>query len=92
MTRDWLFIIDYSSLPLTVGILTGTMWLPFSWIIRHWVGIFHAMLRTLALLLLWYLLPDYRFVVIPFAIVFIYVLTLIILRNRNSDADLLGQQ
>ena len=25
------FIIDYTSLPMTVGILTGAMWLPFSW-------------------------------------------------------------
>ena len=27
------FLEDYTSLPLTVGILTGTMWLPFSWIL-----------------------------------------------------------
>ena len=37
------FLIDHTSLPLTVGILTGLMWLPLSWIIKHWVGIFHAL-------------------------------------------------
>ncbi len=36
------FRVDYTSLPLTVGILAGLMWIPFSWIIQHWVGIFHT--------------------------------------------------
>ena len=78
------FIIDYSSLPMTVGILTGLMWLPFSWIIQHWVGIFHAVLRTLVVLILWYLFPGLRFVVIPFAIVLIYMATIIILKQRKK--------
>lgn len=78
------FLVDYSSLPLTVGILTGLMWLPFSWIINHWVGIFHALTRTVLVLLLWYLLPEHRFVAIPFAIVLIYIVTILILRNRKK--------
>ncbi len=78
------FLIDYTSLPLTVGILTGTMWFPFSWIINHWVGIFHAVSRTGIILILWYALPDYRFSAIPFAIVVIYVITIFILRNRKQ--------
>lgn len=78
------FMIDYSSLPLTVGILTGLMWLPLSWIIQHWVGIFHATARTSVVLLLWYLLPDHRFTAIPFAIVMIYLITLFILRSRKK--------
>lgn len=77
------FVLDHTSLPLSVGILTGTMWLPFSWIIKHWVGLFHAILRTILILSLWYAFPDHRFVVIPFSIVSIYVVTMIILRNRK---------
>jgi hypothetical protein len=69
--------------PATVGILTGTMWLPFSWIIKHWVGIFHALIRTIIVLLLWYLFPEHRFVSIPFAIICIYLVTIFILRNRK---------
>lgn len=34
------FMLDYTSLPLTVGILAGLMWMPLSWIIRHGVGLF----------------------------------------------------
>lgn len=77
------FLIDYSSLPLTVGILTGLMWLPLSWIIDHWVGIFHAITRTVLVLTLWYMLPEQRFVAIPFAIVVLYIITIAILMNRK---------
>jgi hypothetical protein len=77
------FMLDYSSLPMSVGILTGLMWLPFSWIIQHWVGIFHTLIRTVVVLALWYLLPEQRFVAIPFAIVGIYIVTLVILNSRN---------
>jgi hypothetical protein len=78
------FLVDFSSLPMSVGILTGLMWLPFSWIIKHWVGIFHTLVRTISIVSLWYLLPDYRFIVIPFSIVIIYIITLIILKNRKT--------
>ncbi len=81
------FLLDYSSLPLSVGILTGLMWLPFSWIIKHWVGIFHTLLRTGTVLALWYLLPEKRFTAIPFAIVLIYAVTLIILNNRKIASE-----
>jgi hypothetical protein len=77
------FLKDYTSLPLTVGVLTGTMWLPFSWIIKHWIGIFHALSRTVLIVLFWYLFPEQRFVVIPFTIVFIYIITIFILNNRT---------
>lgn len=76
------FLLDYTSLPMTVGILTGTMWLPFSWIIKHWIGIFSAISRTVVVLALWYLLPELRFVAIPFAIVGIYVITIVVLQRR----------
>jgi hypothetical protein len=79
------FLMEYSSLPMTVGILTGLMWLPFSWIIKHWVGMFHAIFRTISVLILWYAFPEYRFVAIPFAIIIIYIITLLILRNRKKQ-------
>lgn len=78
------FMVDYSSLPLTVGILTGLMWVPFSWIIKHWVGLFHAIVRTIVVLTLWYLFPENRFITIPFAIVAIYIVTIIILIKRKK--------
>ena len=77
------FIEDYTSLPLTVGILTGLMWVPLTWIIDHWVGLFHSILRTIIILVLWYLFPSERFITIPIAIVLVYIISIIILKNRK---------
>ena len=76
------FLRDYTSLPLSIGILTGLMWLPVSWIIRHWIGIAHAVGRTVLVLAAWYLFPTQRFVVIPAVIVGIYVFTMLVLETR----------
>lgn len=73
---------DYSSLPLTVGVLAGLMWLPFSWIIQHWIGVFHAVARTILVTATWYLFPDARFVAVPLVIVAIYVITIAVLERR----------
>ncbi|MGH9594466.1 MAG: DUF7010 family protein, partial [Bryobacteraceae bacterium] len=84
------FRADYTSLPLTVGILAGLMWIPLSWIIQHWVGIFHAVARTVLVTAAWYLAPHRRFVVIPAVIVAVYAVTIVILEQRwravNSTA------
>lgn len=74
--------IDPTSLPLTVGILTGLMWLPFSWIIQHWIGIFHSVIRTVSVVVLWYAFPAERFIYIPFCIVVIYIITIVVLQRR----------
>lgn len=83
------FLIDHTSLPMTIGILTGLMWVPFSWIIKHWVGLFHAGLRITLILTLWYLLPDARFTAIPAAIILVYLLTLIILEYRRRKPSII---
>src|SRR3982074_162485 len=76
------FRVDYTSLPLTVGILAGLMWVPLSWIIQHWVGIFHTVARTALVTAAWYLSPNHRFVVIPAVLVGVYVVTIVILEPR----------
>ncbi|MGB6973693.1 MAG: hypothetical protein WBD67_03320 [Terracidiphilus sp.] len=76
------FRVDYTSLPLTVGILAGLMWVPYSWIIQHWVGIFHSVARTVLVTAAWYLAPHRRFVIIPAVIVGVYAVTLVILEQR----------
>jgi hypothetical protein len=76
------FQADYTSLPLTVGILSGLMWLPFSWIIGHLVGTIHALARTASVTASWYLFPTLRFVVVPAVIVMIYAVTIVVLEAR----------
>ena len=76
------YLLDKSSLPMTVGILTGLMWIPFSVLARHWVGLFHGIVRTLAIVAVWYLFPEYRFTAIPAVIVAVYAVTLVVLEKR----------
>jgi hypothetical protein len=76
------FMVEPSSLPLSVGILSGLMWLPVSWFIEHWVGYFHAGVRTLALVAAHYAFPTQRFVVLPLVIVAVYVVTMVVLEQR----------
>ena len=75
--------IEPSSLPLGAGILAGLMWVPLSWIIQHWVGIFHATARTVLVLATWLLFPDQRFVLVPVAIVLVYLVSIIALARRQ---------
>ena len=76
------FRADYTSLPLSVGILSGLMWLPFSWIIGHWIGTFHTLARTALVTAIWYLFPNFRFFAVPTVIVGIYAVTIVVLEIR----------
>ncbi|AMY07316.1 hypothetical protein LuPra_00483 [Luteitalea pratensis] len=76
------FLVDPSSLPLSVGILSGLMWLPVSWLLEHWVGYFHACARTLLLVATHYLFPEQRYLVIPLVIIAVYAVTVVILERR----------
>jgi hypothetical protein len=76
------FQADYTSLPLSVGILSGLMWLPLSWIIGHWVGTFHTLARTALITAVWYAFPLTRFIVVPAVIVAVYAVTIIVLEVR----------
>ena len=81
------FMIEPTSLPLTVGILAGLMWVPFSWMIQHWIGLFHGIARTVLIVAAWYLFPARRFVVIPAIIVAIYLVTIYFLSMRPQGAS-----
>jgi hypothetical protein len=76
------FMMDAHSLPLSIGILTGLMWLPFSWIIQHWIGTFHTICRTLLIVAAWYIFPQQGFVVIPAVIVIVYAISIYTLEIR----------
>lgn len=81
------FQADPTSLPLTVGILSGLMWIPLSWIMQHWVGWFHGVARTVLIVVAWYLFPESRFVAIPAVIVAVYALSIAVLWNRKRNMD-----
>jgi hypothetical protein len=78
---------ETSSLPMSVGILTGLMWIPFSALAGHWVGLFHGLSRTGLIVLVYYLLPEHRFVAIPAVIVGLYIVTIAILVVRYQAIE-----
>ena len=86
------FRADHTSLPLSVGILAGLMWIPFSALVSHWVGYFHAGARTVLCLAAWYLYPTQRFLVIPIVIVAVYLVTILVLEKRFQSAIALQPQ
>lgn len=81
------FRLEVTSLPLTVGILAGLMWLPFSWMIQHWIGTLHAVARTVLCLVAYYVFPDHRFTAISAVIVAVYAVTIVVLARRNRTAE-----
>ena len=77
------FLVEPTSLPMSVGILSGLMWIPFSALLNHWVGLFHGIARTVLLVFAHYAFPDLRFVLIPAIIVAIYLVTIVVLHRRH---------
>lgn len=75
-------MVERSAVTLGVGILSGLMWMPFSWIIQHWIGYFHAVARTLLVLAGWLLFPEHHFQVVPAVIVAMYAITIPVLEHR----------
>ncbi|TCZ87711.1 hypothetical protein [Lysobacter sp. N42] len=76
------FLVQPDSLPLSVGILTGLMWLPFSWIIGHWIGLLHAITRTAGIVAAWYAFPAQRYVAVSLVIIAVYAITIAVFESR----------
>ena len=77
------YLIEPTSLPLSLGILSGLMWVPLSWMMQHWIGLFHGISRTVLVLVAWYVFQEDRFVVIPGVIVVIYLISIYVLLTRQ---------
>jgi hypothetical protein len=76
------FLENYRSLPFTVAVLTGLMWLPLSVLIKHWVGVFHAVVRTVLCTLAWVIYPEHSFVLQPVIVVVMYIVSIAALELR----------
>lgn len=76
------FMIERSSLPLTVGVLTCLAWFPLSYLIKHWVGYFNSIVRTLLIVAAWYLFPEQRYQAVSLVIVVMYAIAILALELR----------
>jgi hypothetical protein len=76
------FVQNYKALPFAVAVLTGLMWLPMSVMIQHWIGLFHAVVRTALCTLAWIFYPEHSFVLQALIVVLIYAITIVVLEMR----------
>ncbi len=51
--------------------------------LQHWVGLFHAIARTVLVVTVWFLFPDQRFVAIPVVVVIVYLISIVALGTRR---------
>ena len=77
------WIADPSSLPLTAGVIMGLQWIVLGWIIQHWIGLVHAIVRTASVVAVWSLFPQHRFVAVPLMIVVVYLVSIFALVRRR---------
>ncbi|MDQ6961946.1 MAG: hypothetical protein Q9M28_05385 [Mariprofundaceae bacterium] len=49
---------------------------------KHWIGYFHSISRTLLIVAAWYLFPEQRFISIPVVIVILYGISILVLERR----------
>lgn len=69
--------------PMTLGIGLGLHWVVYSWIVQHSVGVLHAVLRTILILLVWYIFPNHGLLAISCAVVFVYLVSIYQMLTRE---------
>ncbi len=69
--------------PLTLGIGLGMHWIVYSWIIQHNVGIIHSITRSVLVLAMWVIFPEYRVTAVGLAISFVYIISLFQMSRRQ---------
>jgi hypothetical protein len=69
--------------PLSVGVGLGLHWVVYSWVVRHPVGYIHAVIRTLAVLCAWLLVPGNSVTACALVICAVYGLSLYLMASRE---------
>ena len=78
-----LFIYSPTFVPLSLGVGLGLHWIIYSWIVQHPVGIIHAVLRTVLILLAWLAFPESRLLVVSIVVVFVYAVSIYQMTTRQ---------
>lgn len=69
--------------PLSVGIGLGLHWIVYGWIIRHPLGLIHAVGRSVLIVLVWFLFPEQRILMVSAVVVLMYLFTLYQMQTRQ---------
>ncbi|WP_286232555.1 DUF7010 family protein [Thalassotalea sediminis] len=80
-----LFIYAPEFITLSIGIGLGLHWVVYSWIIQHPLGLIHSILRTLLIVIVWYLFPEDRLFAVGITIVLVYMLSIYQMLTRKIE-------
>lgn len=69
--------------PLSLGIGLGLHWVVYSWIINHPVGLVHAIIRSLLIVTVWFVVPEMSLQAIAVVIVVTYILSIYQMLTRK---------
>ena len=69
--------------PLSLGVGLGLHWVVYSWIVKHPVGLIHAVLRSILIVAAWYLFPNSSILAISCVIVLTYLISIYQMLTRN---------
>ena len=78
-----LFLYAPQFVPLSLGIGLGLHWVVYSWIIQHPLGTLHAVLRTVLIVLAWFVFAEQRLTAISLVVISMYLLTLHQMSSRE---------
>jgi len=68
---------------LSLGIGLGLHWILYSWIVGHWLGVFHAVFRSLGIVFVWFVFPESRLLAVATVIVFTYIVSIYQMLSRT---------
>jgi len=78
-----LIIMAPEFVPLSLGIGLGLHWIVYSWVIQHPLGITHAIVRTILIVIAWHLFPKMHISAVSAVIVFTYSVTIYQMVHRK---------
>jgi hypothetical protein len=77
-----LLVGDFEYFPLSIGIALGIHWIIFSWIKGHHVGLVHALLRTVLVTAMWWLVPGNRVSAVAVGVVIAYLYSITVMTRQ----------
>jgi hypothetical protein len=74
-----LYLEHYKLVPMAIGILAGSHFLPYAWMYNSKTYVFLPIAMTIASLVFGYVYMEYAFTVLPFSMMVIYLISIFFL-------------
>jgi len=78
--------LDVSFVPLAIGVGMGLHWPVIGWMYGGKSFMAHAFFRTIGCTVIWFVLPDHRFTILPLYVAFVYFITIFAIKAEVEMA------